>query len=53
MNPSFSFEPNPHKEGMIPLLQTLLRSFIEDTLNAQGPRAYHVHITYDNAAFES
>jgi len=31
----------------------LLRSFIEDTLNAQGPGAYHVHITYDNAAFES
>ena len=31
----------------------LLRSFIEDTLNAQSPGAYHVHITYDNAVFES
>ena len=31
----------------------LLRSYIEDTLTREGPMVYHVHITYDNAAFES
>lgn len=31
----------------------LLRSYIEDTLTREGPMFYHVHITYDNAAFES
>jgi len=31
----------------------LLRSFIEDTLNREGPMIYHVIITYDNAAFDA
>lgn len=43
----------------VPLPQDLrgqenrIRSFIEDTLNKEGPMVYHVIITYDNAAFDA
>ena len=31
----------------------LLREYIEETLSKEGPMIYHVHITYDNAAFDA
>ena len=31
----------------------LVCSHIEDTLTKEGPLAYHVHITYDNTAFDA
>ena len=33
--------------------RNLMRSYIEDTLNREGPMVYHVKITYDEASFEN
>ena len=33
--------------------QNRILHYIEDTLNAEGTMVYHVHITFDNAAFDA